>query len=60
MNSVSHPTLTGLKFYVGAEPFNLNTRAMVGKIATALVYSSALSLSDITSIFNAQKASFGL
>jgi hypothetical protein len=60
MNSVSHPTLSGLKFYVGAEPFNLDTRAMVGKIGTAMVYSTALSLEDITSIFNAQKASFGL
>lgn len=60
MNSVTHPTLTGLKFYVGAEPFELNTRAIKGKISTAMVYSSALSLSDITSIFNAQKVAFGL
>jgi hypothetical protein len=60
LNSVSHPTVSGLKFYVGAEPFNLDTRAMVGKIGTAMVYSTALSLEDITSIFNAQKASFGL
>jgi hypothetical protein len=60
VNTVAHSALTGLKFYVGAEPFDINTRAMKGKISTAMIYSSALSLSDITSIFNAQKASFGL
>jgi hypothetical protein len=60
MNVATHPTLTGLKFYVGSEPADLITRAIKGRISTAMVYSSALSLSDITSIFNAQKASFGL
>ena len=60
INSVSHPTVSGLKFYVGTDPLDFNTRAMVGKIATAMVYSTALSLEDITSIYNAQKASFGL
>ena len=60
VNTVVHSALTGLKFYVGADPLDLNTRAMKGKISTAMIYSSALSLSDITSIFNAQKASFGL
>jgi len=37
-NTVSHPTLTGLKFYIGAEPFDLNTRAFLGKMGTAMVY----------------------
>jgi hypothetical protein len=60
LNSVSHPTLSGLKFYIGAEPFNLDTRAMVGRIGIAMVYNTALSQAEITSIFNAQKASFGL
>ena len=60
INSVSHPTVSGLKFYIGSEPFEINTRAIVGKIATAMVYSTALSLEDITTIFNAQKVSFGL
>jgi hypothetical protein len=60
INSVSHPTVSGLKFYIGSEPFEIITRAIVGKIATAMVYSTALSLEDITTIFNAQKASFGL
>ena len=59
-NTVSHSTLTGLKFYIGAEPFNLNTRAFVGKMGTAMVYSNALTQADITSIFNAQKVAFGL
>jgi hypothetical protein len=60
LNSVSHPTLSGLKFYVGAEPFNLDTRAMVGRIGIAMVYNTALSQAEITSIFNAQKVTFGL
>jgi hypothetical protein len=59
-NSVSHPTLSGLKFYVGTEPFNLDIRAFVGRIGIAMVYNTALSQEEITSIFNAQKASFGL
>jgi hypothetical protein len=59
-NTVSHPTLTGLKFYIGAEPFDLNTRAFLGKMGTAMLYSNALTPADIASIFNAQKASFGL
>jgi hypothetical protein len=36
------------------------TRAFTGKIATAMVYSSALTQNDITNIFNAQKSTFGL
>ena len=59
-NTVSHSTLTGLKFYIGAEPFDLNTRAFVGILATAMVYRSALTQADITNIFNAQKVAFGL
>jgi hypothetical protein len=34
--------------------------AVKGKMGTAMVYSVALSSTDITAIFNAQKASFGL
>ena len=60
--SLSHSALTGLKFYIGADPqdIHLLTRQIRGKISTAMVYSSALSLSDITSIYNAQKVAFGL
>ena len=59
-NTVSHPSLTGLKFYIGAEPFDLNSRAFVGKLATAMVYRSALTQADLATIFNAQKSAFGL
>ena len=59
-NTVSHPSLTGLKFYIGSEPFDLNTRAFLGKMGTALVYSSTLTQTDIESIYNAQKIAFGL
>jgi len=59
-NTVSHPTLTGLKFYIGAEPFDLNTRAFLGKMGTAMVYTNALTQADISNIFNAQKSAFGL
>jgi len=59
-NTVSHPTLTGLKYYIGAEPFDLNTRAFLGKMGTAMVYTNALTQADISNIFNAQKSAFGL
>jgi hypothetical protein len=59
-NTVSHASLTGLKFYVGADPLDLNTRAFLGKMGTAMVYSNALSQAAIASIFNAQKSAFGL
>ncbi len=59
-NTVSHASLTGLKFYVGADPLDLNTRAFLGKMGTAMVYTNALTQADIASIFNAQKSAFGL
>ena len=59
-NTVAHSALTGLKFYIGVEPSSLTTRAFKGKIATSMVYSTALTEANITTIFNAQKASFGL
>ena len=60
VNTNAHSTVTGLKFYIGIEPSLPSTRTFKGKISTAMVYSSALSLSDVTSIFNAQKVAFGL
>ena len=60
VNNVAHATVSNLKFYIGNDPIDLNNRAMIGKIGTAMVYSTALSLQDITSVFNIQKASFGL
>jgi hypothetical protein len=46
-------------FYIGYDPYD-SSRAFKGKMGTAMVYSVGLSTADITSIFNDQKASFGL
>jgi hypothetical protein len=62
-NGTSHESLTSrgaAKFHIGYDPYDTFSRALKGKMGTAMVYSVALSSSDITSIFNAQKASFGL
>ena len=59
-NSFSHATLSGLNFFIACDPVLVATRAFTGKIATAMVYSSALTQADITNIFNAQKSTFGL
>ena len=47
-------------FHIGYDPFDAGGRAFRGKMGTAMVYSVGLSTADITSIFNDQKASFGL
>ena len=67
INSVSsgrgHGSLTSrgaTNFHIGYDPYNPAGRAFKGKMGTAMVYSVALSSADISSIFNAQKASFGL
>lgn len=59
INNVTHSTLSGLNFVIGTDTGGPN-RTLIGKISTAMVYSTALSSSDISSIFNAQKAAFGL
>lgn len=59
INNVTHSTLNGLNFVIGTDTGGPN-RTLIGKISTAMVYSTALSSSDINSIFNAQKAAFGL
>ena len=59
-NTVSHATLNSLKFYIGTDPLDLNTRSFIGKMGTAMVYSNALTQTDISNIFNAQKSAFGL
>ena len=46
-------------FYIGYDPYD-SSRAFKGKMGTAMVYSVGLSTADITSIFNDQKAAFGL
>jgi len=67
INSVSsgrgHSSLTSrgaTNFHIGYDTYNYPSRAFKGKMGTAMVYSVALSSTDITAIFNAQKASFGL
>jgi hypothetical protein len=59
-NSNAHSTLTGLNFYIACDPTDKSSRAFVGKIATAMIYNTALSSTDITTVYNAQKATFGL
>jgi len=60
-NTVSHPETSGHKFYIACDPtrFALD-RTFIGKMATAMVYSTTLTTADITAIFNAQKEAFGL
>ena len=59
-NPVSHPSVSGHQFYIGVDPYSPSAWAFKGKIATSMVYSTALTLANITSIFNAQKAAFGI
>ena len=47
-------------FTIGYDAYSPANRALVGKIATAMVFYTPLSKDEITSIFNAQKAAFGL
>jgi hypothetical protein len=62
-NGTTHSSLKSMgatNFHIGYDPFSPSGRAFKGKMGTAMVYSVALSSTDITAIFNAQKASFGL
>lgn len=60
-NAVTHTATNGsLKFYVGLDPNVIPGWSFIGKMGTAMVYSTALTSTEITSIFNAQKAAFGL
>jgi len=59
----SHITLAdkgASNFTIGYDAYKPGSRAFLGKIAIAMVYYTSLSYSEIESIFNAQKASFGL
>ena len=56
-----HNALSNLNFFIGNDPiFGTNLRAYNGKIATSMVYSTALTSTQITQIFDYQKAAFGL
>ena len=59
-NTVNHASLYGLNFYIAIDPANIPGRNFIGDIAIAMVYNTTLSLSDITTNFNAQKSRFGL
>jgi hypothetical protein len=62
-NGTTHESLTSrgaTNFHIGYDPYSPSDRALKGKMGTAMVYSVALSSADITSIFTAQKAAFGL
>lgn len=60
INSVSHATLSGLRFYIACDPADQASRAFKGKIATSMIYNTALSPQNITDIYNLQKSNFGL
>jgi hypothetical protein len=60
INSNAHGALSGLNFFIGCDPTDQSIRAFKGKIATAMVYNTALTSQNITDIYNAQKAAFGL
>ncbi|MEY3874704.1 MAG: Synechococcus phage [Bacteroidota bacterium] len=60
VNSVSHAALSGFNFFIACDPSDQSSRAFKGKIATAMIYNTKLTLSDITSTFNLQKSRFGL
>ena len=60
-NVASHPAVSGFNFFIGYDPaYGSTSRILRGKIATSMVYSTALTSTQITQIFNAQKAAFGL
>ena len=64
-SSIGHSFLSVLTagathFTISYETYLYPQRQFKGKMATAMVYSTCLTSDDITSIFNAQKASFGL
>lgn len=64
-NIDTHLAASGFKYYVGRDPISYSSseadlRTFKGKISRVSVYNATLTQSDITSIFNAQKAAFGL
>ena len=60
VNNNAHSTLTGLNFYIACDPADKSSRAFTGKIGKAMIYSGALSASEISSTFNALKSNYGL
>ena len=59
-NTFLHTYMSGFNFYIATDPSDLVNRTFKGKIAKCMVFNTALSQSDIISIYNTQKGSFGL
>ena len=62
-NGTTHSSLASkgaTNFHIAYDPYDPSGRAVKGKMGTAMVYSSALTQTNIVDIYNAQKASFGL
>jgi hypothetical protein len=59
-HNYSHAASNNNRFFIGRDPITDPGRNFRGKIATAMIYNSALSSQNITAIFNAQKVAFGL
>ena len=58
-----NPAVSGIaNFYIGCDPYDPSSiaRAFVGKIATSLIYTRALSQTELSTIFDSQKVKFGL
>ena len=59
-HTYSHAASNNNKFYIGRDPGYDPARNYKGKIGTAMIYNAALTSQNITDIYNAQKAAFGL
>jgi hypothetical protein len=59
-NLVTSYSAPASHFTIGYDGYSPANRALVGKMAIAMVYYTPLNSTEIESIFNAQKASFGL
>jgi hypothetical protein len=59
-HNYSHAASNNNRFFIGRDPITDPGRNFRGKIATAMIYNSALTSQNITAIFNAQKVAFGL
>jgi hypothetical protein len=58
-----NPAVSGIaNFYIGCDPYDPSSiaRAFVGKIATSLIYTRALTQTELTTIFDSQKVKFGI
>jgi hypothetical protein len=59
-NITSHPSLSGLNFFIACDPAYTVDRVFIGRIANTQIYNRALTLAEITQNFNVIKSRFGL